>query len=193
VIEREPAASVEVVNVAWPETFSVPVPRLVAPSRKVTVPVGVPAPGAFTVTVAVSVTACPNTEGFAEEATVVAVDALFTVSLDAADVLVLKLLSPPYTAVIEWVPTASRAVVNVAWRAAFTVPVPRVVVPSKKVTVPVGVPAPGALAVTVAVNVTARPKTELVGEAAVVVVVEAVFTVSVSAADVLAPKFPLAL
>ncbi len=40
------------------------------------------------------------------------------------------------------------------------VPVPRDVVPSSKVTVPVGMPEPGELAVTVAVNVTAWPKIE---------------------------------
>ncbi len=38
---------------------------------------------------------------------------------------------------------------------AVNVAEPRLVVPSKKVTVPVGVPAPGVVALTVAVNVTA--------------------------------------
>ncbi len=38
---------------------SVPVPRAVEPSRKVTDPVGVPLPGAAAATVAVKVTACP--------------------------------------------------------------------------------------------------------------------------------------
>ena len=41
-------------------TLSVPVPRVVEPSLKVTVPVGVPAPE---LTVAVKVTAWPKTEG----------------------------------------------------------------------------------------------------------------------------------
>jgi len=49
-------AVVDVVNVATPETFNVPVPSGVAPSLKVTVPVGVPP---VEVTVAVSVTAPP--------------------------------------------------------------------------------------------------------------------------------------
>jgi hypothetical protein len=49
------------------------------PSRKVTVPLGVPAPGATTETVAVNVTDCPKTDGFAPEATVVVVFALLTV------------------------------------------------------------------------------------------------------------------
>jgi hypothetical protein len=57
----------------------VPLPITVVPSRKLTVPVGVPAPGAETVTVAVKVTLCPKTDGLVPEATVVAVVALFTV------------------------------------------------------------------------------------------------------------------
>ena len=53
------------VRVATPAPSSVPVPRLVAPSEKVTVPAGVPAPGATTVTVAVSVTGWPKADGLA--------------------------------------------------------------------------------------------------------------------------------
>src|ERR1051326_6871402 len=56
-----------VLKVAEPE-LNVPVPRVVAPSLKVTVPVGVPLPGAVAVTVAVNVTDWPETEGLAEEA-----------------------------------------------------------------------------------------------------------------------------
>ena len=55
-MECVPEASKEVASVACPP-LSVPVPRLVAPSRNVTVPVGVPAAGATGLTVAVSVTA----------------------------------------------------------------------------------------------------------------------------------------
>ena len=47
------------VKVARPPASSVPVPRTVAPSLKVTVPVGVPAPGLTAATVAVNVTAWP--------------------------------------------------------------------------------------------------------------------------------------
>ena len=54
-------AKVEVVKVAWPP-LTVPVPIVVAPSRKVTVPPGEPAPGLTGVTVAVSVTLWPNTD-----------------------------------------------------------------------------------------------------------------------------------
>jgi hypothetical protein len=76
-------------------------PITVAPSRMFTVPVGVPAPGAVTVTVAVKVTLCPKTDGFAEDVRVVLVFALFTTWLTAPLVLVLKLPSPTYVAVIE--------------------------------------------------------------------------------------------
>ena len=55
-------------NVALP-LLSVPVPSVVAPSLKVTVPVGVPP---VEVTVAVNVTAAPNVEGFRDEANAVA-------------------------------------------------------------------------------------------------------------------------
>src|SRR5947208_12873893 len=71
----EPTASVLVTNVAWPEPSRVPVPRMLEASLKVTVPVAVPAPGLFAVTVAVKVTACPDTEGWAEEVTNVVVPA----------------------------------------------------------------------------------------------------------------------
>src|SRR5574337_473402 len=54
---------VPVANVATPLPFSVPDPMFVAPSRKLTVPVGVPDPGGAGVTVAVNVTVCANTDG----------------------------------------------------------------------------------------------------------------------------------
>ena len=49
------------------------VARGMPPSLKVTVPVGVPLPGEVTLTVAVKVTDWPDTDGFAEDATVVVV------------------------------------------------------------------------------------------------------------------------
>jgi hypothetical protein len=72
----------------------VPLPITVAPSRKLTVPVGVPAPGATTATVAVKVADCPNTDGLTEDVRVVVVSALLTTWLKAALVLVRKLPSP---------------------------------------------------------------------------------------------------
>jgi hypothetical protein len=94
-MECEPTLRVEVVNVAWPEPLSVPVPSVVAPSLKVIVPVGVPLPGALTVTVAVKVTDCPDTDGLADELREVVVLALVTVWVSTADVLPLKFPSPP--------------------------------------------------------------------------------------------------
>jgi hypothetical protein len=59
VTECCPTASVEVVNVATPEPFSIPVPSVAAPSMNVTLPVGV-TPPAGGVTVAVNVTLVPT-------------------------------------------------------------------------------------------------------------------------------------
>ena len=81
-------ASEEVMKVACP-AISAPVPSVVAPSLNVTVPVGVPAPGAVAVTVAVKVTDWPNTDGLTEEATPVLVPALLTVCVKLTEVLVL--------------------------------------------------------------------------------------------------------
>ena len=43
-------------RVVWPEPFNVPVPSVVEPSMNVTMPVGMPEPGAVADTVAVNVT-----------------------------------------------------------------------------------------------------------------------------------------
>ena len=75
-------------NVAFP-LMSVPAPNTVAPFLNVTVPVGVPLPGATAATVAVNVTDCPNKDGLCDEITVVELAALFTVSVRTAEVLVL--------------------------------------------------------------------------------------------------------
>ena len=91
--ERVPPGNVDVLNVAWADAFSVPLPSVVVPSRKVTVPVGVPGPPP--VTVAVSVIVWPKVEGFNEEVRAVVLEKLLTVWVIAADVLAVKLLSPP--------------------------------------------------------------------------------------------------
>ena len=88
-----PTDSDEVVKVALPPE-RLAVPNVAAPSRNVTVPVGVPTPGETALTVAVKVTDCPNTDGFTDEVTVVELLALFTVCVMAAEVLELKLASP---------------------------------------------------------------------------------------------------
>ena len=82
-MEWFPTAREEVVNEPAPVESRVAVPRVVAPSRNVTVPVGVPD---VALTVAVKLTACPNTVGFLEEDTVVVVAAVFTVSVAALDI-----------------------------------------------------------------------------------------------------------
>ena len=104
-----------------------------------------------------NVTDSPNTDGFTDDVKPVVVDALFTAWLTADDVLPLKLPSDPYSAVIEWVATVSDDVSYVATPEPLSVPVPMLVAPSLKVTVPVGIPAPGATTPTVAVNVTDSP------------------------------------
>ena len=78
-------------NVAIPP-LNVPVARVVTPSVNVTVPVGVPEPGATAVTLAVKVTDCPKTEGLALDVSVVVVPALFTTWVSWEEVLVVKLM-----------------------------------------------------------------------------------------------------
>jgi hypothetical protein len=112
----------------------------VVPSSKVTVPVGVPEPEELTV--AVKVTVRPTLAGLGEpemEVEVVPPVLPVTVCESAADVLPLKLESPPYTAVIEFEPVDSEEVARVA-RPLLSDPFPSVLAPSLKVTVPVGVP-----------------------------------------------------
>ena len=62
----EPTASDAMDKVAVPAD-RVPFPKRVVPSKKLTVPVTVPAPGETALTVAVMVTDCLKTEGFTEE------------------------------------------------------------------------------------------------------------------------------
>src|ERR1043166_1826924 len=155
---------------AWPP-LRVFVARAVAPSLKVTLPVGVPLPGELALTVAVKVTDWPYTEVLVEEPRVVVVGSLFTCCVRAGElVLLLKLASPPYTAVMEWEPTEREAVARVAWPE-LRVAVPRVVAPSLSVTEPVGVPVAGATADTVTVKNTVWPDTDGLSEELTVLVV----------------------
>src|SRR5262249_62359713 len=74
-----PTVRLEVLKLALvtpPEVLRLPCPRLVAPSEKITSPVGVPA--ALPVTVVVKVSACPNTAGLGAEASCVAAAGLVT-------------------------------------------------------------------------------------------------------------------
>jgi len=145
VIEFDPAASVEMLIVAFP-ALSVADPIVVLPFVKVTVPVAVAG-----VTVAVNFTDEPYADGFADEASVMVGLALFTIWVSTEDVLPLYFVLPPYEAVIECELTASFELLKVACPL-LSVPVPSVVPPSLNVTVPVA-----KKGVTIAVNVTELP------------------------------------
>src|SRR5437899_2050808 len=103
-------ASDEVGKVATPLPFRFPVPRVFVPSRKVTVPLGVPLPD---VTVAVNVTGWLSTEGFAFDARVVVVVAS-TVWFMVFDVLAAKVAAPLYAATTVWEPAVRVELLNVA-------------------------------------------------------------------------------
>ena len=62
---------------------------------KVTVPVGVPAPGALAVTVAVNVTDWPKTDGLTDETNALVVEAALTVMLEEVPVIELVMVSVP--------------------------------------------------------------------------------------------------
>jgi len=78
--------------------------------------------------------------------------------MNGAEVLVIKSASPPYTAVMEGVPTARAEVEKMAMPPVSSA-VPSVVAPSMNVTEPVGVPVLGSRASTWAVKVRLWPKT----------------------------------
>ena len=110
-IECEPTASVLVMNNAWPELFRVPVPRVLGPSLKVTVPVGVPAPGLFAFTVAVKVTACPDTEWRSEEVRPVVVPGSVVVVVDVDVVVEVVVVGAVVVEVVDVVVVVERRVV----------------------------------------------------------------------------------
>jgi len=126
-----------------------------APSRKVTVPEGVPFEPESETWI---VTLCPARDGFAEEVNENAASIFgggFTVCVKAAEVAESYAASPEYCTVIVWAPGASVFVVQEALALADNVSVAQpesVVPPSRKLTVPVGVPA---LPETAACSVTA--------------------------------------
>src|SRR5215212_4674826 len=86
---------------------------------------------------------------------------------------------------MTWPPAAAKLVVNVAVPPAPTGTVPRITVPSLNVTVPVGVPAPGATAATVAAKVTAWPVAAGLTDDPRATVVAARLTVTAAAAELL--------
>src|SRR5690242_7628405 len=86
-----------------PLVLRLPLPSLVAPSLKVTLPVGAPALGGAAATVAVKVTVWPAVAGFAAEVSLAVTAALLTVCVTGeAALLVVKLESPLYAAVRLW-------------------------------------------------------------------------------------------
>ena len=89
-----PVVSATVVVKEAVPPLSVPVPRGVPLSRKVTMPPGVPAPGAFAVTVAVKVTACPKTGVLRLVVGAAVVESAGFIFSASVLVLALKLLSP---------------------------------------------------------------------------------------------------
>src|SRR5438094_7366202 len=190
-----PTLKVDVAQVALPAARATAEQIVVAPSLNSTLPLGEPAPGAVTFTVAVNVTLWPNTDGLADELRLVDVLALFTTCDTAELVLVMKFVSPPYTAVMLCVPTLRADVAHVATPAASAcAPQPVTeLAPSLKFTLPVGVPAPGAVAVTVAVNVTLCPNTDGFTDDVRLVDVLAWLTTCVRVALVLVAKFVSAL
>jgi len=154
--------SVAVVQVALPAASATVLQIVVAPSLKVTVPVGEPG-----LTVAVNVTDWPYTEGFAEDDKLMMAAAWLTVCPPASvpEALALKLPSPLYTALTECgLPaTVSVLVLNVAVvtpALVLTEDGARAVPSIVNVTVPVGFPPavlPGPVTFTVAVKVTDDP------------------------------------
>jgi hypothetical protein len=112
-----------------------------------------------------------------------------TTWLKTEETLAENLESPAYRAVIGCVPTASAEVVNVATALLFSVPAPSAAVPSRKVTVPVGVL--GALELIVAVKVTAVPLDTETAELSKAVVVGAKVMLSETTGEVLLAKVAL--
>src|SRR6516165_10367764 len=167
-----PAAAKLVVSAAVPPGPTATVARTVLPSLKVTVPVGVPAPGETAATVAVKVTAWPVTAGLTDDFRATVVAAGLTVTATAAEVLAAKPLTPKKEAVSAWVPTNSD-VGRVARPAASSGAEPSSVLPSRKKTVPIGVPV---WEPTVAVSVSICPKTAVAVDVLSVVVVGAATT-----------------
>ena len=111
----------------------------------------------------------------------------FIVSSSITDALAAKLASPEYLAVIECVPTAKEDVLNVACAFAPSEPLPIWLVPSRKVTLPVGVPLTALE--TAAVKVSCCPAVTVAAEEVSAVEVAA-WTVSLTAVDeVLTVKF----
>jgi hypothetical protein len=80
------------VKLAMPEPSRDARPKIFSPSRKVTIPAGVPDSA---VTVAVNVTGCPATEGFGDAVRVMLVEILMTCSTEKRDRVNYRLMVTP--------------------------------------------------------------------------------------------------
>lgn len=178
-MEFAPRGNVLVLRLALPPE-RVTVPNVVEPEVKITVPVGVVV---GEVTVAVSVTDCPNVDGLREDVTVVDVTATLITWLKGAE-LVADCVSPLYVAVIESVPAGRLLRVSVATPPELSATVASVVVPFLNTTFPVGVIGPAE--VTAAVNVTDCPKVDGLRDETSEVVVAYLLTTCFNPAEVLA-------
>ena len=92
------------VKIATPPAFSVAVPSVAVPLRKVTVPAGVPR---VAVTVAVSVSVWPTVSEVGAALRVVVVSGV-TVTVTGAELDAAKLVSPGYEAMMRPFPAAAR-------------------------------------------------------------------------------------
>src|SRR5712691_10846520 len=84
-----------------------------------------------------------------------------------------------------WLPTLSVAVFRAAVPPLSVTALPRLLAPSLNWTVPVGVPAPGETALTVAVKVTLSPDTDGFSDDVTPAVVDALLTAWLTAVEVL--------
>src|SRR5439155_4196749 len=121
-------------------------------------------------------------------ATVVA--AWDTLKFVVGELLSKRLPSPLYATDTLWLPIVSPLMLKDALPLPSRPMAADEVEPTVKTTDPPGVPLPGALAVTVAVNVTDCPNTGAVGATPTVTTLLALFTVSGKMAEVLAVKLP---
>ena len=113
---------------------------VVDPSLKVITPVGVVGAELDGLTAALKITFCRKRNGMGEAANTTFVAARLTSCVSPGELLDWKFASPPYDAVMVCEPGVRDDVLKVQEPAPADVPVPSEFVPSKNVTVPVGVP-----------------------------------------------------
>ena len=155
-------ASAEVVHVATPSERAAAAQSTSSPAEKRTVPPGVAGAPPAAATVAVNVTACPVRAGLGAAASWRVEEAAWTAWTASADEAVSS-SSPDQVAVTACTPTPRPETVHVASPATTAAAAQSVVAPSSNDTVPPGVATAGAVACTVAVNVTGWPGVDGLG------------------------------